>query len=146
MLQRIPQFGPKQFYKSINTLEFISPCYNNKDNKWYWNVDTNISGGGSAESLACYSTESSLIEAVHKSNIPVLTGIGHSSDKILLNSIADYHTNTPADAANFISSEYHKYQCNNQYKKSTKPTSRTITNNLKIILNEFLYKIKTFIK
>lgn len=105
-----------------------------------------IRGGGSAESLACYSTESSLIEAVHKSNIPVLTGIGHSSDKILLNSIADYHTNTPADAANFISSEYHKHQCNNQYKKSTKPTSRTITNNLKIILNEFLYKIKTFIK
>lgn len=40
MNQRIPQFGPKQFYKSINTLYFISPCYNNKDNNWYWNVDT----------------------------------------------------------------------------------------------------------
>lgn len=41
-----------------------------------------VRGGGSKESLVCYS-DPKLVKAIFKSPIPVVTGIGHSSDNLL---------------------------------------------------------------
>lgn len=65
-----------------------------------------VRGGGSKESLACYS-DPKLVKAIFKSPIPVVTGIGHSSDNLLCEKAACYNAGTPTEAATFINKQYY---------------------------------------
>lgn len=61
-----------------------------------------IRGGGSLESLQAFNTEA-LVEAVRKSKIPVLAGIGHERDVSLTALAADRMVSTPTAAARALS-------------------------------------------
>lgn len=64
-----------------------------------------VRGGGSPESLACYS-DPQLVKAIYESPIPVVTGIGHNSDDLLCKQAAHFNAGTPTGAANFINHQY----------------------------------------
>ncbi len=58
-------------------------------------------GGGSLEELFGFSTEP-VVTAIVQSNIPVVTGIGHSAHKMLADLAADRVFDTPGDVASYI--------------------------------------------
>lgn len=92
-------------YRYVNTLSSTNIANAiiqlNREN----NVDCIIivRGGGSQLDLFEFN-KPDLIQAMTKSHIPIMTGLGHTDDneKLLCNKIADYAANTPTDAANVI--------------------------------------------
>jgi exodeoxyribonuclease VII large subunit len=58
-------------------------------------------GGGSVEDLLPFSNES-LVRAVSQARTPVVSAIGHESDRPLLDLVADLAASTPTDAAKHI--------------------------------------------
>lgn len=58
-------------------------------------------GGGSAEDLACFS-EPAVIEAIHESEIPVISAVGHEIDHPISDSVADRRAPTPSAAAEIV--------------------------------------------
>lgn len=60
-----------------------------------------IRGGGSLEDLHVFNDEA-IAEAIHKSNIPVLTGIGHEIDRSIADFTADVAAVTPTHAAQVL--------------------------------------------
>lgn len=83
-----------------------------------------VRGGGSPESLACYSNPQ-LVKAIYESPIPVVTGIGHHSDYLLCKQAARYDGQTPTGAAKFINKQYSlrysrqrdRYQAKTEYSR-----------------------------
>lgn len=83
-----------------------------------------VRGGGSPESLACYSNPK-LVKAIYESPIPVVTGIGHNSDDLLCKQAARYNGQTPTGAADFINRQYclqynrqrDRYQAKTEYSR-----------------------------
>jgi exodeoxyribonuclease VII large subunit len=57
-------------------------------------------GGGSFEDLFEFSREE-VARAVGRSEIPVITGIGHEVDVAIADLVADHHAHTPTEAATF---------------------------------------------
>ena len=55
-------------------------------------------GGGSAEDLACFS-EPPVIEAIHESEIPIISAVGHEIDHPISDNAADRRAPTPSAAA-----------------------------------------------
>ena len=55
-------------------------------------------GGGSFEDLFCFSEEA-VVRAIFKSQLPVVTGIGHEPDFSLADAVADHSASTPTAAA-----------------------------------------------
>lgn len=64
-----------------------------------------IRGGGDEEDLLTFSNPN-LKKMIYLSEIPVITGIGHSEDKVLADDAADYAADTPSAAADFINFAY----------------------------------------
>ncbi len=60
-----------------------------------------IRGGGSLEDLMVFNDEV-LAREIHKSNIPIVTGIGHQPDVTIADYVADAAMETPTAAAVFI--------------------------------------------
>lgn len=58
-------------------------------------------GGGSVEDLSCFS-EPEVVEAIHESDIPVVTAIGHEIDWPIADYVADRRAPTPSAAAELV--------------------------------------------
>lgn len=60
-----------------------------------------IRGGGSLEDLWTFNTET-VAKALHRSTIPVMSGIGHEVDLSIADMVADVRASTPSHAAQLI--------------------------------------------
>ena len=61
-------------------------------------------GGGSIEDLLPFSDDS-VIEAIHKSEIPVISAVGHEIDWAISDFVADLRASTPSAAAELVCTE-----------------------------------------
>ncbi|WP_018703605.1 exodeoxyribonuclease VII large subunit [Anaeromusa acidaminophila] len=78
-----------------------------------------VRGGGSPNDLFEYN-HPTLLLAIAKSKIPVITGIGHEGDYLLCEEVADVRCSTPTAAAellNKMASERERQKQVNQYKR-----------------------------
>ena len=120
---RNPQHLHKEFVKMSNVQEIISALDRLNAAKTC-QVIAIVRGGGSPESLACYS-DPQLVKAIYESPIPVITGIGHNSDYLLCKQAAHYNGQTPTGADDFINRQYFlqynlqrdRYQAKTEYRR-----------------------------
>lgn len=94
-----------------------------------------VRGGGNPESLVDFSRPE-LLKAIHASKIPVITGIGHVSYKLLCNEAAFWHTDTPTAAATFINRSRADFFTNKksvEREKTVKVINKQTTKHLKDI-------------
>lgn len=92
-----------KFIRISNITELIDTIhYFNKCDKWNkYKAIFIIRGGGSNEDLCIYSSDA-LVQSIIDSKIPIITAIGHSSDELLCQEVADYDCKVPANAGKYI--------------------------------------------
>ncbi|MBX7043594.1 MAG: exodeoxyribonuclease VII large subunit [Ignavibacteria bacterium] len=82
-------------------MELISALETANDRKYSADVIVLARGGGSAEDLWVFNDES-LARAIFRSNIPVVSAIGHEVDFTIADFVADVRAPTPSAAAEMI--------------------------------------------
>jgi len=81
----------------IEGIQYFNTAYDNEK------IDVLIvgRGGGALEELWAFN-EMEVVEAIHKSTIPIVSAVGHESDYTLSDYVADYRAATPSMAAEIL--------------------------------------------
>tara|TARA_B100000029_G_C17472405_1_gene922458 strand:- start:558 stop:1322 length:765 start_codon:yes stop_codon:yes gene_type:complete len=98
-------------------------------------------GGGSMEDLMCFNDEK-VIRKIFKSNIPVVSAIGHQTDFTLTDLVSDFRASTPSDAANIC--VINKKDIVNNIDKNIELLYNKVINKLNYKQNQYI-KIKNMI-
>ncbi|MEG1498928.1 MAG: exodeoxyribonuclease VII large subunit [Bacteroidales bacterium] len=77
--------------------------------KSYFDIVIIIRGGGGEIGLNCYNSYD-LAKAVAQFPLPILTGIGHSTNLTITEEVAFYHGITPTDSAMFVLSAFEAFE------------------------------------
>jgi|TARA_B100000315_G_scaffold240040_1_gene259480 exodeoxyribonuclease VII large subunit len=89
--------GDKAVSDIVNAINF----FNEKVNSDKPDIIIIARGGGSIEDLWCFNDEK-IVEGVFKSNIPIISAIGHEPDINLIDNVADVTVATPSHAAKLV--------------------------------------------
>jgi hypothetical protein len=100
------------------TVENIVPVLESLQNETDIDYVAIVRGGGDKESLAQY-CEPSMLRAIHALG-NVVTGIGHSDDKLLCGRAALYDAGTPTAAAQFIKTMDNNFSSQERRKKAAR--------------------------
>jgi exodeoxyribonuclease VII large subunit len=114
-------------------------------NEKYKNIDAILvtRGGGSFEDLFQFSS-TEVIESLHSSNIYTISAVGHETDNMLSDYVADYRAPTPSIGAQYISNIYlNKF---NILKKGNEKVNiiKELINRKKDKITSSINRIKTF--
>jgi exodeoxyribonuclease VII large subunit len=114
-------------------------------NEKYKNIDAILvtRGGGSFEDLFQFSS-TEVIESLHNSNIYTISAVGHETDNMLSDYVADYRAPTPSIGAQYISNIYlNKF---NILKKGNEKVNiiKELINRKKDKINSSINRIKMF--
>lgn len=106
--------GPHGSRSIKEGIQYFNSTSNNKK------VDVLIvgRGGGSLEELWAFN-EMEVVEAIHKSAIPIVSAVGHESDFTLSDYVADYRASTPSMAAEILAPDVNELAQNLMLKKQT---------------------------
>ena len=102
-------------------------------------IDTLIvgRGGGSIEDLWAFNEEE-VIEAIYKSEIPVISAVGHEIDNLLSDLVADKRAATPTQAAEILIPEKDKLADELKNKKNL--LSKSLLNRVAMMKKELEYR------
>ena len=102
-------------------------------------IDTLIvgRGGGSIEDLWAFNEEE-VIEAIYKSQIPVISAVGHEIDNLLSDLVADKRAATPTQAAEILIPEKDKLADELKNKKNL--LSKSLLNRVAMMKKELEYR------
>ncbi len=92
-------------------------------------------GGGSKDDLWIFNDED-IIRKVLEMEIPVVTGIGHSTDRVLLDLIADFVRITPTAAAQLI------VERQREYEERLQELRRYLEDNLRFRFREIEFRLR----
>ena len=100
-------------------------------------------GGGSFEDLFQFSSDE-VIQAIYNCNIYTISAVGHETDTMLSDYVADYRAPTPSIGAQFIANLHLKKYSILERGKNIKSLIKNSIYNKKNILNMKLHNIKKF--
>ena len=109
-----------------NIIDAINGFNNVKENKP--DVIILARGGGSTEDLMTFNDEN-LAEVVSKSNIPIISAIGHETDTTIIDFVSDLRASTPTAAAELVV-----------------PVRSELINNIKVLKQRLNYGIENLLK
>ena len=123
--------------------------FNRMNEEKQFEIDTLIvgRGGGSIEDLWAFNEEE-VIEAIYKSEIPVISAVGHEIDNLLSDLVADKRAATPTQAAEILIPEKDKLADELENKKNL--LSKSLLNRVAMMKKELEYRknnyyIKNFV-
>ena len=96
------------FYVNMNNIPEIIEQIEHIDAEEMADVICIVRGGGDAEDLCKYN-DIPLLNAITKSQTPIVTGIGHKNDLLLARDLSSFGAPTPTAAAEFLNREYRKF-------------------------------------
>ena len=113
--------------------------FNRMNEEQQLEIDTLIvgRGGGSIEDLWAFNEEA-VIEAIYKSEIPVISAVGHEIDNLLSDLVADKRAATPTQAAEILIPEKDKLTDELESKKNL--LSKLLLNKVTMMKKELEYR------
>lgn len=124
---------------AINSI--IQQLENIEKVKDHFDVIVIVRGGGGEVGLSCYNNYE-LCKAITKSSLPVLTGIGHSTNMTVAELVAFRNAITPTELADFLIQAFHEFSVPVQEAKKLLVTyAKTLLENIN---NSFKTEIKHF--
>ena len=95
-------------------------------------------GGGSIEDLWCFNMES-VAQEIHKSNLPIISAVGHETDFTIADFVSDLRAPTPSAAAEIISQSHSNLL--EEVKRHEENIQREISKKLSLYKDDLDHKV-----